>query len=194
MTRSKAGLSNSKDQSGQPTGSQMESEPVFLVVGKLRRPHGIHGEIIMDVLTDFPERLLPGVKVYVGESHSILSIRNIRNHSGCLLIGFDSINNPETAGEFANQLVYVRADDRPPLSQGEYYHHELIGLCVVSDDGLLLGLLSSFLPTGGATPVFVIRSAVGQEILIPWTDEIVREVNLIDGEIIVHLIPGLLPE
>ena len=55
-------------------------EPVFLVVGKLRRPHGVHGELWMDVHTDFPERLKPGLTVYAGENHQVFHIRRCRSH------------------------------------------------------------------------------------------------------------------
>ena len=60
---------NPPAQPQEAAGSSTPGEPVFLVVGKLRRPHGVHGEMLMDVLTDFPERLSPGVQVFVGEDH-----------------------------------------------------------------------------------------------------------------------------
>jgi 16S rRNA processing protein RimM len=53
------------------TGSSVSGEPEFLAIGKLRRPHGIRGEMLMDVLTDFPERLTPGVHVFIGEAHKL---------------------------------------------------------------------------------------------------------------------------
>jgi 16S rRNA processing protein RimM len=73
-------------QSEQPTGSPSSGEPVFLVIGKLRRPHGVHGEILMDILTDFPERVRPGLTVYLGEDHRPMKIHSRRTHQNAFLV------------------------------------------------------------------------------------------------------------
>jgi ribosomal 30S subunit maturation factor RimM len=69
----------------EPAGSPQPGEPVFVAVGKLRRPHGVHGEIIMDVYTDFPERLRAGMLLYAGDAHQELSLTNRRWHQDSLL-------------------------------------------------------------------------------------------------------------
>ena len=176
-----------------PAGSPPPGEPAFLVVGKLQRPHGLRGEIIMEVITDFPERLRTGVTVYVGEAHQPQRIRGRRIHGKGLLVAFDSVSDPEAAGQFRNQLVYVRSDDRPSLPEGEYYHHQLLGLSVESDEGQVLGRLEQILGTG-ANDVYIVRPEEGPEILLPATDEVILEVNLEQGKVKVHLLPGLLPE
>jgi len=175
-------------------GSQETREPVFLVVGKLRRPHGIHGEMVMEVVTDFPERLVPGMSVYIGDAHRLYRVRKKRSHAEGMLISFDTIFDPESAGELRNEHIFVRADDRPALPEGEYYHHQLIGLSVFREDGRFLGKVIGFLPAGAACSVCEVRFETGGEMLFPWTDEIVQEVNLSKGQIHIHLIPGLLPE
>jgi 16S rRNA processing protein RimM len=185
-----------EDASSSPSGnagSQQKSEPVFLAVGKLRRPHGLHGEIIMDVLTDFPERLQRGVILYVGPEHRPLRLRSHRRHSNALLVAFEGYDTPEQAGELRNQLAYVTAADRPTLPEGEYYHHQLIGLKVVSEQGKVLGKVTEILATG-ANDVYVVRAEIGPEILIPAADEFVRAVDLERGELQVRLAPGLLPD
>jgi 16S rRNA processing protein RimM len=180
-------------ETAQPAGSPPPGEPVFLVVGKLQRPHGLRGEVIMEVITDFPERLRSGVTVYVGEAHQPQRIRSRRWHDRALLLAFDSCLDSESVGQFRNQLVCVRADDRPALPEGEYYHHQILGLSVVSDTGQALGRLVQILSTG-ANDVYIVRPEAGPEVLLPVTEEVILRVDLERGEILVHLLPGLLPE
>jgi 16S rRNA processing protein RimM len=185
-----------EDASSSPSGdagSPQKGEPVFLAVGKLRRPHGLHGEIIMDVLTDFPERLHRGITLYVGPEYQPLRLRSHRWHTAALLVAFEGYDTPERAGELRNQLAYVTTADRPPLPEGEYYHHQLIGLKVISEQGEVLGKVTEILATG-ANDVYIVRAEIGAEILIPAVDEFVRAVDLEHGELRVRLAPGLLPE
>jgi 16S rRNA processing protein RimM len=183
-----------RDPQNKITGSPQPGEPVFLAVGKLRRPHGVMGEIIMDVLTDFPERLQVGVLLYGGETYHPLRIRSIRPHDKVLLVAFEGLHTPETVGELRNQFVYVPAADRPPLPEGEFYHHQLIGLRVIDDSGRFLGLISSILETGGANDVYLVTSQDKRELLLPDIKEVVQSIDLMTGEMRVHLLPGLLPD
>jgi 16S rRNA processing protein RimM len=177
-----------------PSGSPSDGEPVFLVVGKLRRPHGLRGEILMEVITDFPERLKRGLEIFVGEEHRPLRIDSLRKNDQTILIAFEGFPTPEAVGEFRNQYVYVRAEDRPPLPEGEYYHHQLIGLRVVSEEGQALGTLTYIMDMAGANDVYVITPEHGPEILLPALTETILEVDLERGEMKVHLLPGLLPD
>lgn len=174
-------------------GSPQPGEPVFLAVGRLSRQHGLRGEIVLEIYTDFPERLEPGVTVYVGESYQPMRIRSRRASNKVLLLGFDNYKDAESAGELRNQLVYVRADDRPPLPEGEYYHHQVIGLQVVSDEGQELGKVTHILDTG-ANDVYVVRSGNGPDILLPALASVILHIDLEAGRMLVHLLPGLLPQ
>lgn len=174
-------------------GSHGNGEPVFLVIGKLRRPHGVHGEILMDIITDFPERITAGTRVFVGPQHEERIIRSVRGNAGTLLVTFEAFNNPEEVGVLRNQYMYVRAEDRPPLPQGEYYHHQLIGLPVLTDDGQVLGVLSEILENA-ANDVYVVRPKQGADILLPAIDSVILDIDLQQGEMRVHLLPGLLPD
>jgi 16S rRNA processing protein RimM len=166
----------------------------FLAVGKLRRPHGLKGEILMDILTDFPERLVEGVLLYVGAERLPLRVRGNRPSDKNMLISFYGYDSPEAVGVLRNQIAYVLASDRPPLPEGEYYHHELLGLRVITDEGQLLGLVTGILDTGGANDVFQVSSQSGQELLLPDIEEVVLKIDLEAGEMRVHLLPGLLPD
>lgn len=172
-------------------GSPLTSEPVFLVVGRLQRPHGLKGEILMGVLTDFPERLQPNVTVYVGEQHQPYQLQSQRHHNKGLLVCFAEFGTREGVAALTNKEVFVRADDRPKLPEGQYYRHQLIGLKVMTDEGEVLGNLVEILDTG-ANDVYVVRRESAKDVLLPAIDEVVLGIDLKAGEIRVHLLDGIL--
>jgi 16S rRNA processing protein RimM len=144
----------------------------------------------MEVYTDFPERYLPGVTVFIGEKNEAAVISSCRTHKDGLLIRFTGCDTPEAAGIFRNQLVFVRADDRPALEEGEYYQHQLLGLKVYDQEERSIGVVAEILETG-ASDVLVVRGETGEESMIPYVDEFVLEVNLAEGMMRVHLLPGM---
>jgi 16S rRNA processing protein RimM len=175
-------------------GSSEAGEPVFIVVGRLRRPHGIAGEMILEIWSDFPERLRPGKRVYAGEERQplhILRLRPYAEHENMFLITFQECQDREQTDKLRNALVYVRADEIPPLPEGEYYHHQIVGLRVITDDGRFLGRVSEIIETA-AHDVFVVRTQDGAEVLLPVVDEVILEINLASGEMRVHLLQGLI--
>ena len=176
----------SDESKGSPKG-----ESIYLAIGFLRRPHGVMGEVIMDLHTDFPERIKPGRKVYVGEKYEAFTIGAARPHANGLLVKLRGFDTPETAGRFRNQWVYVKSTEVPPLPEGKHYKHELIGLTVMTDAGEKLGLLNEVLETG-ANDVYVVIKEDGKEILLPAIPDVVVELNMEDKVMKVHIIEGLL--
>ncbi len=162
-------------------GSPVSSEPVFLAIGKLRRPHGVHGEIQMEVWTDFPQRLKRLITVYVGPDYRPMTLIHIRMHGQLLLLSFDGFTTPEEVGQLRNQVVYTHTKSLPKLPEGEYYHHQLIGLRVVDEAGQVLGSLSEIIVTG-ANDVYVVRAQNGAEHLMPAIEDVILGVDLKKGE------------
>ncbi|MBA4379430.1 MAG: 16S rRNA processing protein RimM, partial [Anaerolinea sp.] len=160
-----------------PAGSPSAGEPVFLVVGKIRRPHGLAGEALVEVYTDFPERLLPNTVVFAGEAHQPLTIQRHRMHNKGLLLTFEGITTPVQVGLLRNQRLYIPVVDRPPLEEGEYYHHQILGLSVVDENGQELGKLTEILETG-ANDVYVVKRSDASELLLPAISEVVLDVDL----------------
>ena len=193
MTSRRRQAAERRRKKNEKAGVQPLVDPAFLLVGILRRPHGIKGEWLMAVMTDFPERLKPGTVLYMGSSHQPVTIANVRHHNKGLIIALEEFSSREELGHLRNQDMFVRADDRPALPEGEYYLHQLIGLQVVSDKGEQLGVVSEWIETG-ANGVFVIKPSDGGEILIPDTEEVVVSIDLEAGQMTVRLIPGLLPD
>ncbi len=158
------------------TGSSVLGGPVFLAVGLLRRPHGLKGEMLMEVWTEFPERLRAGKRVYIGENHAAHRIRSARAMDRSRLVLLEGLNTPEDTFAFRNQIMYVRADELPRLPEGRYYHHELLGMTVLDPEGRLLGVLSEILETG-ANDVYLVKCE-GGELLLPAIADVILAVDV----------------
>jgi 16S rRNA processing protein RimM len=165
--------------------------PAFLLVGILHRPHGVRGEMIMSVLTDFPERLKPGTQLYLGVEHELVTIKSLRHHNRGQLIALEGYDSREAVGHLRNYELFVSAADRPPLPDGEYYLHQIIGLQVVTDQGQELGWVAEWIETG-ANGVYLVRDGEGNEVLLPDIDDVVLKIDLDNQQMIVHLLEGLL--
>ncbi len=178
-------MSDKQQSSGSPVG-----EPVYLVIGFLRRPHGVSGEIIMDIHTDFPERIKSGRKVLIGEKHQPHTFDTVRPHANGLLISLRGVETPEDAGKFRNQWMYVKTSEVPPLPEGKHYKYELIGLNVIDDNGTSLGKLTEILETG-ANDVYIVRDDAGKEILLPAIPAVILNLDMDQRVMKVHLLEGL---
>lgn len=166
------------------TGSPQVSEPIYLILGKLRRAHGIKGEIPLEIYSDMLELLSPEQVVYVGETHQAHSIQETRWKNELLLLKFIGLNNREMVSQLTNANVYVKADQLPPLPEDEYYPYQLIGLDVYEDQGSYLGQLIQILRTG-ANDVYLIENQAGDETLIPAIEDVILEVDLKEKKMLV---------
>jgi 16S rRNA processing protein RimM len=178
-------MADTKNAPGSPDG-----EPVYLVVGFLRRAHGVHGEMIMDLHTDFPERLQSGRKLFVGEERKLMTLDGARPHAKGILVKLKGIETPEDAVPLRNQWVYVKATDVPALPEGKLYQHDLFGFQVVDENGNLLGELVEIIETG-ANDVYVVRNDSGKEILLPAIPSVILELDPDRRAMRVHLLEGL---
>ncbi len=178
------------DAKDRPAGPPTAGGPEFLVVGKIRRPHGVKGDVVVEIYTDYPERLLPQKTVFLGEKHVKATIDRRRQHNEGLLLGFEGISSPEQAGRYRNQVLSILASETPGLPGGRYFFHELLDLKVVDDSGKILGTLTEIIETG-ANDVYVIKGQDGRELLLPAIADVVLNVDLEAKIIKVHLLPGL---
>jgi 16S rRNA processing protein RimM len=174
-----------------PAGSPAAGEPAFLAVGKVRRSHGVVGDVLVEIYTDYPERLRSGKTVYAGENHFPLTICRQRSHNIGTLLAFNGFTTPEQVGRFRNQILYIKMAKTAVLPEGEYYFHDILGLSVSDESGESLGEVTEIIETG-ANDVYVVTSNNGHELLLPAITEVVLDVNLASKSMKVHLIPGLL--
>jgi len=190
---------SSKETASKPSGRRQSkdeeatsgsSEPEFLVVGKIVRPHGVRGEVGMKLMTDHPEHLLKVKTLYVGTEHRSYDVTRIRRHQSGMIIHFDGFQDRDAAEVLREQFVHVHVDDAIPLEEGEYYLFQIEGIEVVSEDGESLGRLSGLLETG-ANDVYIITTPEGNELLLPAIPDVIKHVDVPGGVMTVHLLEGL---
>ena len=178
-------MADTKNAPGSPDG-----EPVYLVVGYLRRAHGLRGEMIMDLHTDFPERLRGGRELLVGEAYKSVTIEGVRPHAKGMLIKLKEIESPEDTAQFRNQWVYVKSSEIPALPEGQIYQHELFGFHVIDENDQSLGELVEIIETG-ANDVYVVKHESGKEILLPAIPSVILNLDPVHRSMRVHLLEGL---
>lgn len=161
-------------------------------MGIVRRPHGVKGEVLVSLETDFPERLAKGAKFYLGEDHLSVTVHSRRQHADGLLISFEEFPDKSSIERLHNVPLFAKAADLPKLPEGRYYRHQLIGLRVVEENGEILGTLDQIFNTG-ANDVYAVRDLGGKEILLPAISDVIKRIELDEKRIIVHLLPGLKP-
>ena len=165
-----------------------------VVVGRIGRPHGIKGEVSVEVRTDDPEgRLAPGTTVRTDpEAAGPLTIAAGRVHSGRLLLHFAGHDDRSAAERLRGVLLVADVDpDERPEDPEEFYDHQLVGLAVRTVGGEPVGELAEVLHLPGQD-VLAVRTPDGREVLVPFVAEIVPTVDVDGGVIEVDPPPGLL--
>jgi 16S rRNA processing protein RimM len=171
--------------------SNDDTAGIELLVGRLGRAHGIRGDIIIDVRTDEPERRFAAGTVFA-TARGNLTLTQSRWHGQKLLATFEEASD-RTAAEALRGLelrTTVPVDERPE-DPDEYYDHQLIGLKVVDDHDVDLGVVEDVLHLP-AQDMLVIRLIDAREGLIPLVAEMVPTVDLDRGLVVAVPPPGLL--
>jgi 16S rRNA processing protein RimM len=169
---------------------------VQLVVGRIGRAHGIKGEVTVEVRTDEPEQRLGPGSVLATEPASAgpLTIETGRVHSGRLLLRFEGVKDRTGAEALRNTLLIAEVDPTElPEDPEEFYDHQLMDLDVVTVDGTAVGRISeiSHLPY---QDLLVVKRPDGSEVMIPFVEEIVPEIDLEEQRAVINPPPGLLDE
>jgi 16S rRNA processing protein RimM len=179
-----------------PSKSSSAGQPPFLLLGRVLRPHGIRGELRIEVLTAYPERIVSGSKVYVGPDPDDVSaavlhdVTGARKHLQYLILQLEGFEDRNEADTLRDQFVMVALEDAVPLEEGEFYLYQVIGLSVYTVDGDYLGEVSDVIETG-ANDVYVVQGPRG-EVLLPATEECVVDIDIDAKRMTINLIEGLL--
>lgn len=165
-----------------------------LVVARIGRAHGIKGEVTVEVRTDEPElRLGPGaVLATEPASTGPLTIETGRVHSGRLLLRFAGVGDRTAAEALRNTLLIAEVDPEDmPEDPDEYYDHQLMDLDVVLADGTEIGRITEIthLPS---QDLFIVERPDGTEVMIPFVEEIVTEIDLMEQRAVIDPPPGLI--
>jgi 16S rRNA processing protein RimM len=169
-----------------------------VVVGRIGRPHGVRGQVTVEVRTDDPDlRFSPGSTLLTDPvSRGPLTVEAARWHSGVLLLtvaGPDGevVADREAADALRNTQLLVPVADLPELADPDsFYDHQLVGLAAVLPDGTQLGRVGSVRHEG--TELLVVHRTDGGDLLVPFVGAIVPEVDLAAGRLVVDPPEGLL--
>ncbi len=161
----------------------------FVAVGWVRAPRGIRGELTVDPLTDFAGRFHPGATVWA--SGTPYAVRRARSHRRALLLELEGIETRNQAETFRGLLLEVPEEELAPLTEGQYYRFQIIGMDVVDREDQPLGRIEEILDTG-SNDVYVVHGPDG-ELLLPAIDAVVKEVDVAARRMVVEPLPGLEP-
>jgi 16S rRNA processing protein RimM len=163
-----------------------------IVVGRIGRPHGIRGELTIDVRTDDPDlRFASGARLATDPAeHGPLTVERARWHSGRLLVRFTGVDDRDAAEHLRGAWLVVDPTDIPASGDPDEFHdQELIGLSAITVTGEELGAVTEIRHSG--QDLLVIRRVDGREALIPFVAALVPEVDVPGGRLVVDPPPGL---
>ena len=164
--------------------------PSYLEIGIVSRPHGITGEVKVKTSPEFLESL-QGVKhVYLDESSDGTILVSQRIHQNAILIKLAGVNTRTAAEGLRGKRIRIKTLELPRLHDGQYYSHELVGMRVLDESAIELGVLQEVLATG-SNDVYVIKQPNGKELLLPAIESVIRAMNLETATMTVVLPPGL---
>ena len=165
----------------------------LLRVGVISNTHGIRGEVKVFPTTDEPTRFegLKEVILDTGKEQLPLHISNVKYFKQFVILKFKEYNNINDIERYKGKDLYVTRKNAVPLEEGEYYIADLIGCKVITDEGNDLGELVDVLETG-ANDVYNVKTNEGKELLLPYIEDCIKEIDIEKKEIIAHIMPGLL--
>ena len=167
-----------------------EVPPGYVAIGRVGATWGVRGAVKVYPLADSRELFAPGRGVTVSGQRRVIA--SARWQKGMVYLRLSGIDDRESAEALRGRLLAIEESELRPLPEGHYYRFQLIGLAVISTDGEELGGVTDVLSTG-ANDVYVVHCDRG-EVLLPATDEVVREIDLKAGRMLIETLPGLLPQ
>jgi 16S rRNA processing protein RimM len=179
----------------------------LITIGRFLKQRGVRGELKIIPLTYSPERFMQLSHIYVKVDQEIkeFEIEYFRSYERTYILKLSNINSREDAVDLVGKEILISEEESPSLPEGVYYHYQIIGLEVYTEDGSHLGRVTEIIETG-SNDVYVVREAgaaedgseagspgkKAREYLIPAISEIVRVVDLDNGVIKIRPVDGLL--
>ncbi len=180
----------------------MTTAPQYLIVARIMRPHGVRGDLRVQALTNFPDRMKSLETVYLTrdpekatpQTVQIATVERARpDKAGYWLLHLHAIEDRDAADALREMYIVVTMADASPLVDDEVYLFQVMGLEVYTTDGQSLGRVVDIMETG-ANDVYVVRGETYGEVLIPAIDSVIRRIDVENGTLTIQPLPGLLPE
>ncbi|HIZ45046.1 MAG TPA: ribosome maturation factor RimM [Firmicutes bacterium] len=162
-------------------------------VGVITSTHGIRGEVKVFPTTDDPERFrsLKETILRARREERVLEIEHVKFFKQFVILKFKGIDSINEIEPYKGAELWVTRENAVPLEEGEYFIADLIGLPVITDEGKQLGVMKDVIQTG-ANDVYEVQMENGKTVLLPVIEECVLSVGTEKGEILVHVMDGLL--
>ncbi len=157
----------------------------LISIGKITAPHGVRGEVRVIPDTDFPERF-EQMKTIRLDDGSVLPVLGVKYHKHFVLLTLKGIDSKNAAEPLRNKVIQVRPDELVPLPAGHYYHFQIIGLEVFTEDGEFLGQVKDIITTG-SNDVYVVEQEGQRPVLVPALKRVVLDIDLPGGKMKVKL-------
>ena len=183
---------SSKTEAPSEAPPRRDDLPETVAVGRVLRPHGVRGEVVVEVLSDVPGRFKKGSRltgVREGEPPASLVVAASRRHKSGAVVRFEGVETRESAEELRGLDLEVPRAEVPAAPRGTYYQYELLG-CLCRDGGEELGRVAEVVEDGGG--VLLIVEGEDGRVPVPFVKEFLREVDVAAGRIDLALPPGLL--
>ena len=164
-----------------------------LEIGQIVNTFGIKGMVKVKPFTDDIRRFDELKTVYVEKNNNQTEyeIEEVKYHKDMVLIKFKGIDKVEQAEILRNSYLTVSRDSVEKLEEGRYYIVDLLGLEVYTDEQILLGILEDIFNTG-SNDIYVVKDKQGKQILLPAIQDVIKQIDIENKKIIVHLLPGLI--
>lgn len=164
----------------------------YLELGQIVNVKGLQGEVKVNSYTEDPKRFETLKEVWIKSKENMqkYEIEKVGYAKNQVILKFVGVNTIEEAEKLRNSYILVKREDLGELPEGVYYIADLIGLEVYTEKGEYLGIVDDIFDTG-SNDVYVVKNDLGQSKLLPGIDEVIKEINLPEGKIIVNLIEGL---
>lgn len=164
----------------------------YLEIGQIVNTFGIKGMVKVKPFTDDNKRFDRLEKVYIKNKEKLkeYQIEEVKYHKDMILIKFRGIENPEQANLLRNSYLMIDREEKP-LEEGTYYIVDMIGMDVYTDEGEKLGNIEDIFNTG-SNDIYVVKSELGKQILLPAISDVVKNIDMENKKMVVHLISGLI--
>jgi 16S rRNA processing protein RimM len=160
-----------------------------IAIGRILAPHALRGEVKVQPLTARAEHFAAGRTVWIEDAS--LEVEAVRRQRAFVFLKLSGVDSIEAAEKLRGRILSLPEAELEPLSEDEYYAYEIVGLEVYDRDGAHLGKVTGLFPTG-SNDVYVVRGPLG-EILLPAIDDVILEVDVPGGKMVVSLMEGMLP-
>jgi 16S rRNA processing protein RimM len=169
-----------------------------LIVGEIRKAHGIKGEcFVMPATDDVAGVYAKGRELFLGDADGrvggremTLAVAAARPFKGGLIVRFEDVHDRNASEMLRGRTLLIRSEDARPLEPGQYFIHDLNGLEVVELDGAPIGRVAQIYEIG--TSLYLSVDDGERERMIPFTEQFVREVDIEGRRVVIEVIPGLL--